>query len=135
MEFSEVSVFDAIMNSNTASRSVDDVVANATIVGPVHFMEGADLRRVHLITPNKEKPTYTVLNIADVLKGKTSDNLVIRPGEIIYVPSHIDVRINKFLARLVAPATMLNSTDSVYSDTYSRMKGRVDNSLISTMVK
>lgn len=52
------------------------------------FIDGqSDTRRVMVITPDTEKPSYVVVNARDVLLGDLKNNVVIKPGDVVYVPN------------------------------------------------
>ncbi|MFW5798284.1 MAG: polysaccharide biosynthesis/export family protein, partial [Planctomycetota bacterium] len=52
------------------------------------FIDGqSDTRRVMVITPDTEKPSYVVVNARDVLLGNLKNNVVIKPGDVVYVPN------------------------------------------------
>ncbi|MCX7661913.1 MAG: polysaccharide biosynthesis/export family protein [Candidatus Omnitrophica bacterium] len=64
------------------------------------------MRRVLLIRPHKKDPFYRKIDVAEILyKGRMADNVLIQPGDIIYVPKTV---INKFatvIGQIVSPLT------------------------------
>ncbi|MDR0363187.1 MAG: polysaccharide biosynthesis/export family protein, partial [Planctomycetota bacterium] len=52
----------------------------------------ADLARVMLVTPHRSRPARTVHDVRGALLGRTGDDPVVRPGQIIIVPSLIAER-------------------------------------------
>lgn len=51
------------------------------------FGTAADLANVYVISPDPEKPTHVQVNARDLLLGLSRDNLVLKPGDIVYVPT------------------------------------------------
>ena len=43
-----------------------------------------------------------------LLDGRIKNNIVLRPGDVVFVPSAVDGKINRFLQRLLAPLTDIN---------------------------
>jgi len=64
-------------------------------------MNPVELNRAYgkmvVITPDVEKPTYVVVNARHVMFGELRDNIRIKPGDIIYVPSTLFANLNKIM--------------------------------------
>jgi protein involved in polysaccharide export with SLBB domain len=68
--------------------------------------EDADLSRVYIIKPDLTDPSYTTVNLHDILyKGILKENYLLQPGDIIYVRTTMLSKINKVLDQLLNPAT------------------------------
>ena len=57
----------------------------------------ADQCRVGVITPDPERPTYVIANAHDILMGEDKYNVVIKPGDVIFVQDKIIFNLDKFL--------------------------------------
>ncbi len=60
----------------------------------------ADEKRVGIITPDPVQPTYLIANGRQILMGDDKYNVVIKPGDIIFVQNSIIYDIDRFLYRL-----------------------------------
>jgi len=66
----------------------------------------ARLRYVRIIKSDPVHPTFVKVNLYDILyKGKLKDDITIYPGDIIYVPTRILVKITRFFRDLTSPLT------------------------------
>ena len=85
-------------------------------VPPYH----AALRRTYVINPDNKKPSYRKVDLYRLLyKGILKDNLTLKPGDLVVVPTTVPSEINKALRTLLAPfsatASTMNTIDS-FSD-------------------
>ena len=53
-----------------------------------------------VITPDEAEPTYVIANGRDILKGDDKYNVVIKPGDIVFVQNRIIYDIDRFLYEL-----------------------------------
>lgn len=60
----------------------------------------ADKRRLGVITPDVERPTYLITNGHAVLMGSDEQNIVIKPGDVIFVQNRLIYDIDRFLYEL-----------------------------------
>ena len=66
----------------------------------------AALRRVYVIKPDLEKPTYKKVDLYKLLyKGILKDNLTLTPGDLVVVPATVPSEINRALGKLLSPLT------------------------------
>jgi len=78
----------------------------------------AALWRVTLIKPHRTQPYYKTINVADILyKGKMQDNVIIEPGDIIYVPQTVLNKVTTLLGLIVAPITTVKEGFQDVQDT------------------
>lgn len=74
----------------------------------------AALRRVHVITPDVEKPVCKKIDLYVLLyKGDLSDNLMLRPGDVVVVPSTVPSEINRALNQMLSPFTQASIIDEM----------------------
>ncbi len=60
----------------------------------------ADQSRVGVITPDPVRPTYVIVDAGDIMMGSDKYNLVIKPGDVIFVQDKIIYDIDGFLYAL-----------------------------------
>jgi polysaccharide export outer membrane protein len=64
----------------------------------------ASTRKIYVITPDKKNPKAKKVNLYDLLyKGKLAQDLTIKPGQVIYVPSTLISKIDNTLGTLLSP--------------------------------
>ncbi len=63
-------------------------------------MVQADRRRVGVITPDPEQPTYFITNGRAIMMGLDESNIILKPGDIIFVQNRIIYDVDKFLWEL-----------------------------------
>jgi len=74
----------------------------------------ASLKRTRVIKPAEVKPTSRRVNLNDVLyKGKLKDNLKLVSGDIVFVPSLVHSKINRFLNKILDPITRFALVDDL----------------------
>lgn len=85
--------------------------------------KAADLRKVYIITPHRSRPTREIVNVKEILvEGKTGNDKIIKPGQIIFVPSAIDERFMRFTERLLAPINSAKQIEDQADYIYGRFK-------------
>lgn len=66
--------------------------------------DSANLRRVRIITPQLTKPIVKIVNLSMVLhKGYLKENINLRAGDVVYIPTNIPGKIGKVLDKISAP--------------------------------
>jgi protein involved in polysaccharide export with SLBB domain len=76
------------------------------------FMEHrADKRRVGIITPDAEKPTYLIADGAAILMGEDKYNIIMKPGDIIFVQDRVIYDIDRFLYEMFIMTENVSTTD------------------------
>jgi polysaccharide biosynthesis/export protein len=66
----------------------------------------AATNRVYVISSSKEKPKEQVVNLKRILyKGELANNITLKSGDIVYVPSDIFGLIAEFFSTLLSPIT------------------------------
>ncbi|MFH1023270.1 MAG: polysaccharide biosynthesis/export family protein [Planctomycetota bacterium] len=86
--------------------------------------ENAALTRVHLIRPSAEKPDYTVVDANAILyHGRLRDNLEVKPGDIVFVPTTYYSEFNSLLDKIIRPAGRIMTLDTIQEYMNDRRKG------------
>ncbi len=84
----------------------------------------ANLMQVSVITPHRSHPTRRVYNVKRaLLQGVTGNDPVVRPGQIIWVPSTFDKRLIAFFKRYIAPIQAVGTADAETAHWYGRITG------------
>ncbi len=133
MGIKPIRLSEAIFRANSTAltameyRSYEAIVREQTELGPrqnYNLSKYAVLTQVSVITPHRSRPLRQVYNIkAALLEGKTGQDPVIQPGQIIIVPSSVDKRIMEFCRRVVAPLKVVGQSDAEVSHWYGRITG------------
>jgi len=75
----------------------------------------AAVRRVHVITPSKNKPTFRKVDIYKLLyQGKMKWNVDLAPGDVVVVPTTIPSELNRALSNLLSPFSQAASSAAIY---------------------
>ena len=67
----------------------------------------ADQSRVGVITPDPARPTYVIVNGRDILMGEDKYNIIIKPGDVIFIQNRLIYDIDRFIF------TLFRETESV----------------------
>lgn len=71
----------------------------------------ADKKRVGIITPDEERPTYVIANGRDILMGADKYNVVVKPGDIIFVQDKVIYDLDGFLYTLFRETENASTTN------------------------
>lgn len=71
----------------------------------------ADQSRVGVITPDPVKPTYVVVSGHDLLMGEDRYNIVVKPGDVIFIQNRIIYDIDRFLFTLFRETENASTTN------------------------
>jgi protein involved in polysaccharide export with SLBB domain len=71
----------------------------------------ADQSRVGVITPDQAKPTYVIVNGNDLLMGEDKYNIVIKPGDVIFIQNRIIYDLDRFLFTLFRETENASTTN------------------------
>ncbi|MFH0910559.1 MAG: polysaccharide biosynthesis/export family protein [Planctomycetota bacterium] len=83
----------------------------------------ADFRKIYVITPHRTRPTREIVNVKAILyEGKTGDDRVVKPGQVIFVPSAADTRFLRFVRRVVDPLDAAEELDTTGTHWYNRLR-------------
>ena len=74
----------------------------------------ADKRRLAVITPDSVQPTHLVTDGRAILMGKDEQNIVIKPGDVVFVQNRVIYDIDRFLYELfIATENVATTHDTV----------------------
>lgn len=69
----------------------------------------ASLKRTHVITPDYNKPLVRQVNLNDIIyKGKMAENILLKPNDIVYVPSRYSTNVSAAIKELLLPFNDIN---------------------------
>jgi len=80
------------------------------------FTKDAVKNSVILVRGGFKNPTVRRLNLESVLKGDISDNIILEPEDIVYIPKTFISNLNYFLTQLLDPLT---KGATIYKEIYS----------------
>lgn len=114
--------------------TLKDVLINAGMIkagdessDAYYKKDAACLDRVRLIRPDKKDPTkakYWVVDARDFLYyGLEKNNYVVRPGDVVLIPSSFDKKLNDVLSRINKTFGLGRSVDFDITDAYRRTTG------------
>lgn len=84
----------------------------------------ADLSKVFVITPHRSRPIRASYNVkTSMLQGVTGNDPIIRPGQIVFVPSTFDKRFMNFVSRVIAPLSAARDLEGETNYWYGRVTG------------
>ncbi|MBI4577482.1 MAG: polysaccharide biosynthesis/export family protein [Planctomycetes bacterium] len=86
-----------------------------------NFAPSAAVRRVHLIRPDPEEPTYVVVDGRELLLGLTGLNVALEPGDIIYVPTTYYSLVNEVLGTVLGQLNRGIGADATYQYIEARL--------------
>jgi polysaccharide export outer membrane protein len=78
-------------------------------------LKTAALWRVHIISPDAEKPVAKRINLRSIMyRGKFAHNDFLKPNDIVVVPSSTAASLGSYLGQIVTPAAQGRSLAEVY---------------------
>ena len=106
-------VMGAVVNRGRYFMGLDDVTVRDALLNARLFRRGAWRSKVFVITPDAEnKPTYIVLNGQDILLGDFRENVVLRPGDIVFVPTTPYHKVTLVLDEIIGQANRVQEMDT-----------------------
>ncbi|MFC2061065.1 polysaccharide biosynthesis/export family protein [Elusimicrobiota bacterium] len=89
--------------------TIRDAILNAGLVRSY-----ADLRRVFIISSSKKRnPSKKVINLYRIMyRGELEKNIVLKPGDIVYVPQTVLGKLVDFLSSLTSPFSSVSAAKS-----------------------
>lgn len=98
----EYYMLGAVRHEGRYFMGLEDVTVRDAIIEADLWGDGAKTGTVYIITPDRDnKPSYVTVDGAAILQGKLRDNVVLKPGDIIYVPTTIYFQITKTLDEII----------------------------------
>jgi len=94
------------------SVNLRDAIFNAGVPG-----YNAALRRSYVIRPSLGKPEVTKVDLYTLLyKGNLKNDIILKPGDLVVIPSTVPSEINKALSTLLAPFSQAAGAASLAND-------------------
>lgn len=88
------------------------------------FLSGSASNDIHIITPDREEPTYAVVNMREIFLGKMKNNVKIKPGDIIYVPLSWYSEFNAIWGTVIGEINRGIAADAMYRYLERRFHGQ-----------
>lgn len=79
-----------------------NVIRLREALGIAGFFESyvADKSRVGIVTPDPERPTYLIANGRKIMLGVDRHNIILKPGDVVFVQNRIVYDLDRFLYAL-----------------------------------
>ncbi len=92
-----------------------DVIRLREALGIAGFFESeaADKRRVGIVTPDPERPTYLIANGREIMLGVDKRNIILKPGDIVFVQNRIIYDLDRFVYELFITTENVATTHDV----------------------
>lgn len=107
-------LYGAINSQGRFPMGEDVVDLRRAVIDAGLWAEGAAPWKTHIITPDPDEPTFVVVDARDVLYGKTRENIVIKPGDVIFVPTSAYSLFNRTLDEILNEVHRGASADLLY---------------------
>lgn len=104
-------VYGAVRNAGRYHLSDRLVTLQDALAEQQLFGTAADMAGVYVISPDPEQPTHVVVNARDLLLGLGRDNVVLKPGDIVYVPTTFYSKFTTTLREVLSLTSQGRSTD------------------------
>ncbi|MBP7087865.1 MAG: polysaccharide export protein [Candidatus Omnitrophica bacterium] len=110
-----VYVLGEVGNPGKYPMKGDTVNLRETLVAAGLPTPAAALRRTFVITPDIKRPKHKKIDIYSLLyKGILKDNMILRPGDLVVVPSTVPSEINRALTTLLSPFSKAAESAALY---------------------
>jgi protein involved in polysaccharide export with SLBB domain len=98
----EYYMLGAVRHQGRYFMGLENVTVRDALVEANLWGDGAKTGEVYIITPDREnKPSYVTVNAGSILEGNLRDNVVLKPGDIIYVPTTVYFQITSVLDEII----------------------------------
>ena len=84
--------------------------------------EKADMNNVYVIEPDIDEPRYVIVNVEEILLGKTRYNFKLKNNDIIYVPRNAVARIDDIIDEIIRRGGTAQTLDSFIRTSKDRLK-------------
>jgi len=92
---------------------LEDITVRDALLNAQLWRAGANKDNIYIITPDTEKkPTYVVVDGGRIMRGDLRQNVVLRPGDILFVPTTIYFKINQVLDEIIGQAGKVESVET-----------------------
>jgi protein involved in polysaccharide export with SLBB domain len=105
MGLTPIRLREAILRANSKKTATDEKPGSGENLREDFFLSPhADLRQVSVITPHRSRPSRREYNVkSSLLQGRTGEDPVLKPGDIVFVPSTTDKKIIGLFYRVILP--------------------------------
>jgi protein involved in polysaccharide export with SLBB domain len=91
---------------------LEDVTVRDALFAANLFSPGANKDKIFIITPDeRRKPSYVEVDAKSVLMGDLRQNVVLRPGDIVYVPTTVYFKINAVLDEIIGQTSKVQNIE------------------------
>jgi protein involved in polysaccharide export with SLBB domain len=105
-------ILGAVKQEGKYFMGLQDVTVRDALIEANLWGDGAKTGTVYVITPDvNNHPTYITVDGGAILKGSLRDNVVLRPGDIVYVPTTLYSDITKVLEEIIGQANRVQQIE------------------------
>jgi protein involved in polysaccharide export with SLBB domain len=109
LEYQSKVVVGQVANPGPQVMKADMLTLQEAIFGAGLPTPDASLKRTHVITPDYTNPVVRQVNLNDIVyKGKMAENILLRPNDIVYVPSRYSTNLSSAIKELLLPFNDIN---------------------------
>lgn len=100
----KVYVFGAVGSPGIVFMEREGLTIRDAILKAGLLTRDAAASKVHIISPDPKETSYQVVNLKRILyKGQIKENIILKPDDIVYVPSLWVTKVNFWLNQLLNP--------------------------------
>lgn len=100
----KVWVIGQVTTPGPIQMKADSMTLQEAIYAAGLFTSDAAIKRTRVITPDYENPIVREVNLTEVLyRGKTRENILLQPNDVIYVPDRMSTHLTAAIRELLMP--------------------------------
>lgn len=104
-----VYVVGQVANPGPQVMRADMLTLQEAIFGAGLPLGDAAPKRTRVITPDDENPVVRQIDLTDILyRGRMGENVLLRPNDIVYVPSRYSTNVSAAIRELLVPFNDIN---------------------------
>lgn len=116
-------ILGAVGRQGKYFMSLEDVTVRDALIAGNLWGRGAKRDLVYIITPDeRNRPSYVTVDGESILMGSLRNDVILKPGDIVYVPTTLYFRINNVLDEIIGQTARAQEIegDMVYGQTVGK---------------